>query len=258
MYRTKCTVARYVGTATGIMMFKYTAEMQDFIRNNAYGKRWDELADLFNAEFGTNKTPRQIQSQAHDIGVRNGIQQKAHCLARYRPVGSTRLDKDGYVVIKVADPCTWRRAQLVEWEKYHEPIDIRKDMLLFLDGNRQNYHISNLYKIPRKYISTLNKYELWKYITPETIESVMAIVKLGVARWEAEKEKYGGHRQAQNARNIWRYYNVIKKDPESLERLRKRSREYQKERRQTDPEYRDRINELQRQRRKNNKVKRQG
>lgn len=235
------------------MRFKYTAEMQDFIRNNALGKQWSELADLFNAEFGTNKTPRQIQSQAHDIGVRNGIQPKAHHLARYRPVGSTRLDKDGYVVIKVADPCTWKRAQLVEWEKYHEPIDIRKEMLLFLDGNRQNYHIDNLYKIPRKYIGTLNKYELWKYITPETIETIMNVVKLGVARWEVEKEKYGGHRQAQNARNKWRYHNVIKKDPELMEQRRKQGREYERKRRQTDPEYRDRKNEYQRQRRKRDK-----
>ena len=241
------------------MQFKYTAEMQDFIRNNALGKTWGELADMFNTEFGTNKTPRQIQSQAHDIGVRNGIQQKAHPGAgRYRPVGSKRLDKDGYVVIKVADPCTWRRAQLVEWEKHHEPIDIRNEMLLFLDGNRQNYHISNLYKIPRKYIGTLNKYALWQYISPETIETIINIVKLGVARWDAEKEKYGGYRRAQNARNRWRYHNVIKKDPELFEQFRKRAREYDRNRRQTDPEYRERKNELQRQRRKTNKIKRQG
>lgn len=240
-------------------MFKYTAEMQDFIRKNADGKHWDELTGLFNAEFGTNKTPRQIQAQAHDIGVRNGIQQRNPLgRGRYRPCGSKRLDKDGYVIIKVADPCTWRRAHFVEWEKHHKPIDIRKDMLLFLDGNRQNYHISNLYKLPRKYISTLNKYELWKHIMPETIESVMAIVKLSVARRAFEKEKYGSATLAQNAHNKWHYHNVIKRSPELLEQLRKRSREYQKKRRQTDLEYKDRINELQRQRRKNNKVKRQG
>ena len=234
-------------------MFKYTPEMQDFIRNNAHGRQWHELADLFNAEFGTDKTPRQIQSQAHDIGVRNGLQQKNKLgVGRYRPFGSTRLDKDGYVVIKVADPCTWKRAQLVEWEKYHEPIEIHKEMLIFLDGNRQNYHISNLYKIPRKYISTLNKYELWKHVSPETIETVMAIVKLGVARWDAECRKYGNARQAQNHRNLERYHNVIKKDPELLEQHRKRHRDYLRNRRQTDPEWREKVNERQRQRRKEN------
>ena len=76
MHCAEGAIARYVDAAAGIMMFKYTAEMQDFIRKNADGKRWDELTGLFNAEFGTNKTPRQIQSQAHDIGVRNGIQQR--------------------------------------------------------------------------------------------------------------------------------------------------------------------------------------
>lgn len=234
-------------------MFKYTAEMQDFIRNNALGKQWDELADLFNAEFGTEKTPRQIQSQAHDIGVRNGLQQKAHHLARYRPVGSTRLDKDGYVVIKIADPCTWKRAQLVEWEKYHEPINIRKEMLLFLDGNRQNYHISNLYKIPRAMIAIFNRNNLWWLITPDTIESVIKIAEMQSARWQAEIRLHGGEREATIAKNNWRYHNMIKKDPELMEKRRKQERDRLRERRRTDPEYRERQNELQRQRRKRKK-----
>lgn len=232
-------------------MFKYTAEMQDFIRNNALGKQWGELADLFNAEFGTNKTPRQIKSQAHDIGVRNGIQQKNKLgVGRYRPVGSTRLDKDGYVVIKVADPCTWKRAQLVEWEKYHEPINIRKEMLLFLDGNRQNYNIDNLYKIPRAMIAIFNRNNLWRLITPDTIESVIQVAEMHAARWNAEKRLHGGEREACRASARYHYYNVVKKDPELLEQRRKHNREYTRNRRRTDPEYRDRLNELQRQRRK--------
>lgn len=212
------------------MRFKYTAEMQDFIRNNAHGKQWYELADLFNAKFGTNKTPRQIQSQAHDIGIRNGLQQKAIHLARYRPVGSTRLDKDGYVVIKIADPCTWRRAQLVEWEKYHEPIDIRKEMLLFLDGNRQNYHIDNLYKIPRAMIAIFNRNNLWRLITPDTIESVIQVAEMHAVRWDAEKRLYGGEREAMRHKNNWRYHNVIKKDPELMAKRREQARKKQKER----------------------------
>lgn len=233
------------------MKFKYTAAMQDFIRQNAHGRQWYELADLFNAEFGTDKTPRQIQSQAHDIGVRNGLMQKNKLgVGRYRPVGSTRLDKDGYVVIKVADPCTWRRAQLVEWEKYHEPIDIRKDMLLFLDGNRQNYHISNLYKISRKMIAIFNRNDLWRLVTPETIESVIQIAEMHSARWEAEKRLHGGEDEAMNAKNNWRYHNVIKKDPVLLEQHRKRQRDRARERRRTDPEWRERQIELQRQRRR--------
>ena len=207
------------------MRFKYTAEMQDFIRNNAHGKQWDELADLFNAEFGTEKTPRQIQSQAHDIGIRNGLQQKARPGAgRYRPVGSTRLDKDGYVVIKIADPCTWRRAQLVEWEKYHEPINIRKEMLLFLDGNRQNYHISNLYKIPRKYIAIFNKNDLWRLVAPDTIESIIRLAEMHAVRWDAEKRLYGGEREAMRHKNNWWYHNVIKKDPELMAKRREQAR----------------------------------
>lgn len=208
-------------------MFKYTPEMQDFIRQYAPGKQWHELADLFNVHFGTDKTPRQIQAQAHDIGVRNGLMKKNKLgVGRYRPVGSTRLDKDGYVVIKTADPCTWRRAQFVEWEKYHEPIDIRKEMLLFLDGDRQNHHISNLYKIPRKYIAIFNRNNLWRLITPETIESVIRVAEMHAARWDAEIRLHGGENEAMRAKNLWRYHNIIKKDPDLLEKHRKGRREY--------------------------------
>ena len=215
------------------MQFKYTAEMTVWLKTHANGTEWSDLAADFNRHFGLSKTPRQIRNHCHDNGIHNGIYHaRSTTMNKRRPIGSTRLDKDGYVVIKVADPCIWKRAQLVEWEKYHEPIDIRKEMLIFLDGNRQNYQIENLYKIPRKYIGTLNKYNLLQYITSETIEVIMTIVKLSVARWDAEKEKYGSARQAQNAHNNWRYHNIIKKDPQLLELRRKRQREYEKKHRE--------------------------
>ncbi len=50
-------------------------------------------------------------------------------------------------------------------------------------------------------------------------------------------------------KNNWRYHNVIKKDPELLERHRKWNREAAR-RRRADPEYRARVNEQRRRKRK--------
>lgn len=207
-------------------MWKYTPEMTQWIRDNCAGVEWESVAENFNRVFGTDKTARQLRSHAHDNGIHNGIYHGvASCCRRWRPVGSTRLDKDGYVVKKIAEPCKWRRAQLVEWEKYHEPIDRQKDMLIFLDGNRQNYHISNLYKLPRRLIVVFNRHFLWAKITPETIESVVAIAEMLSARWQAEIRVAGSYNKAMARKNMQRYREIMQ-DSVMREERRKQSREY--------------------------------
>lgn len=226
------------------MQWKYTPEMTQWIRDNCAGVEWESVAENFNRFFGTDKTARQLRACAHDNDIHNGIYHQQPRKGRYRPVGSTRLDKDGYVVIKIADPCKWRRAQLVEWEKYHKPIDIRKDMLIFLDGNRQNYHIDNLYKLPRRLIAIFNRHFLWAKITPETIESVVAIAEMLSARWQAEIRIAGGYNEAM-ARKNRQHYLTIMQDPVRREERRKQCREYQRR-----PEIRARRLERQRERRR--------
>lgn len=216
-------------------MWKYTPEMTQWIRDNCAGVEWGSVAENFNRVFGTDKTARQLRSHAHDNGIHNGIYHaRSTTMNKRRSVGSTRLDKDGYVVIKVAEPCHWRRAQLVEWEKYHEPIDIRKDMLIFLDGNRQNYHIHNLYKLPRRLITVFNRHFLWAKITPETIESVVAVAEMLSARWQAEIRVAGGYNKAMARKNRQRYREIMQ-DPVRREERRKRNREYNRR-----PEVRER------------------
>lgn len=182
--------------------WKYTSEMTDWIRENSKGVEWDDLAPLFNEMFGCDKTARQLRSHAHDNGIHNGIYHDnpyGHKVTRpARPVGSKRLDKDGYVVVKVAEPCKWRREQLVVWEQYHEPIDTRKEMLIHLDGNRQNNAIENLYKTDRRIIGIINQAGLSRHITPETIESIEAVAKLKIGAIDKLHERLGGSRRKAN------------------------------------------------------------
>jgi hypothetical protein len=67
----------------------------------------------------------------------------------WRPVGSERIDVDGYVWTKVAEPNKWRQKNHLTWEKHYGPIP--KGMnCQFRDGNRQNMDISNLYLISKR------------------------------------------------------------------------------------------------------------
>ena len=93
-----------------MVKFRYTDEMKVWLRTHSKGVPYDELAPQFNAVFGLNKTARQIQSACHDHGAHNGLykipESQVNHKARWRPVGSTRLDKDGFVRIKISGSIT--------------------------------------------------------------------------------------------------------------------------------------------------------
>lgn len=73
---------------------------------------------------------------------------KGGCPPNHRPVGSERVNVDGYVEIKVAEPNKWRLKHRVLWEEAHGPIP-KGYNIQFKDGNRQNLAMDNLYMLSR-------------------------------------------------------------------------------------------------------------
>src|SRR5690606_36438394 len=71
-----------------------------------------------------------------------------------------RIDRDGYVLVKVRDDGPWhkrwRHKHRVIWEEANGPIP-RGYVLIFLDQNKQNVTLENLALIPRSKLSILNK-----------------------------------------------------------------------------------------------------
>jgi len=62
----------------------------------------------------------------------------------YKPVGSTRIQSDGYVMMKMAEGLyQWKLLQRVVWERMNGKIP-KGMVLIFLDGNKQNIKITNL------------------------------------------------------------------------------------------------------------------
>ena len=66
----------------------------------------------------------------------------------YRPVGSERINVDGYIEIKVADPKTWRLKHRHVWGQANGSIP-KSHVIIFLDQNKQNCALENLMMIPR-------------------------------------------------------------------------------------------------------------
>lgn len=68
--------------------------------------------------------------------------------ANHRPVGSERINVEGYIEVKVAEGKPWRHKQRVVWEEAHGKTPSNM-VVRFKDGNKLNCELDNLYIISR-------------------------------------------------------------------------------------------------------------
>jgi hypothetical protein len=78
---------------------------------------------------------------------------------RIRPVGSERVNVDGYTEIKVSDPNKWRCKHVVIWEAHNGPMP-KGYAIIFGDGNKENFELDNLILVSRQQLLTLNRNRL--------------------------------------------------------------------------------------------------
>jgi hypothetical protein len=80
---------------------------------------------------------------------------KGHKPGNHKPVGSERLDKDGYLQRKTAEPNKWEHVHRVVWREHHGELPEGK-FIRFLDGNKCNLDISNMVLVDRVSHALLN------------------------------------------------------------------------------------------------------
>lgn len=77
--------------------------------------------------------------------------------ANYKPVGSTRINVEGYTEIKVAEGMhQWRLLHRENWKKEHGEYPPKGMALVFRDGNKQNCSIENLELLTRRQLMARN------------------------------------------------------------------------------------------------------
>lgn len=159
----------------------YPAEIREFIKENYPGVGHKNMADLLNKTFGVNYSQAQIKTYyarcKYDSGL-TGQFSKGHVPANkgkkgiggwkpsqfkkgniplnFKPVGSERININGYVEIKVADPSKWRVKHQVIWEAHHGPIP-KGHAVIFGDGNPLNLDLSNLILVSKRQLLMLNR-----------------------------------------------------------------------------------------------------
>lgn len=106
-----------------------------------------------------------------------------------KPVGSERVDIEGYTSIKVADPDVWKLKHRVLWEEHHGRKLEDGEIVVFLDGDKSNLEIDNLRVMHRKHSAALSKKQRWVVGAPEILDSSINLTELEVKVLDLKREQ---------------------------------------------------------------------
>lgn len=172
-------------------MPEYTKEELDFIRENIKNHTIKEVSEMLTKKFGTNRTRDGVKSVMEKHGIKTGRD------GRFKPgdkpsntkeVGSTRIDRDGYILVKIAEPNKWVHKHRVVYEEHHGVKLTKDDIIIFKDGDRTNVDIDNLLKIDRAVHIRMNT-EGFRSGHPEILEAGIALTKLTMKAREVKDNK---------------------------------------------------------------------
>ena len=193
----------------------YTEAMLEFLQSNRQKMTTAQLTIAFNWRFDTDKKPDSISAicnkhgwhsaisgrfskgfKPHNYGTKgknlgimkpnSGSFKKGMISPTKLPVGSERIDnKDGYIMIKTADPSTWRQKHYIVWEALHGPVP-KGFVIRFKDADQTNCDSDNLELIGKHEHLRINKHG---YTTaPDELKPVIkALAKVECSLFEIQK-----------------------------------------------------------------------
>lgn len=146
---------------------------------------WNKGSKCPDGEGGRHPNARRTQFKP---GVRQGVATKL-----YKPVGTERLSKEGYLQRKIHDgmplQSRWRAVHLIRWEEANGKLP-KGHCLKCLDDNRLNTDPSNWLAIPRGALPFLNGHHGYDYsaMPVELRPSVLALAKVKYAKSKAARK----------------------------------------------------------------------
>jgi hypothetical protein len=101
---------------------------------------------------------------------------KGHSPVNYKPVGSEKVNVEGYTEVKIKDPNKWALKHRLVYEQLHGSIP-KGYNVKFLDMNRQNFSAENLVLRSRKEMMKENTYHNYPKEIATTIQLLGAMTR---------------------------------------------------------------------------------
>ena len=176
-------------------MHRYSEEQKKFIIDNYYGKYSKELADIFNKQFNTNITAKEIKNYRENHKLNSGLTgrfekghvthnkgkkqteymskeaiektkatrfKKGNIPQNRREIWEERISKDGYIYIKVRDGClndNWELKHRYIYKQHYGDIPNGYNVM-FADKNKRNFDIDNLILVSKSEDLIINNNKL--------------------------------------------------------------------------------------------------
>ena len=116
------------------------------------------MNDKFEYNFSEEQVKGMMYRNKLTTGT-GGYFKKGTIPPQYRPVGSERIAKDGYIEIKVEDPNKWELKHRFIYKQHYGEIP-KGHNVIFADRNIQNFDINNLVLVSKAEMLILNNNKL--------------------------------------------------------------------------------------------------
>lgn len=166
---------------------RWTDEEKEYLSKITPGHHYKEIVYLMNEKFERTFTIEMIKGAIGRYKLNTGFNgrfkkgniphnkglsmcypgcertwfKKGNLPLNHKKVGSERVDRDGYTLIKVAEPNQWKLKHRVIWEQVNGPIP-KGYSLIFADKDKTNMSLDNLILVSRKELMVINRRNLIK------------------------------------------------------------------------------------------------
>jgi len=191
---------------------EYTDKMLDYLREITPGRFNREITKMFNKKFGLAKSEKAIKGARAKYRILTEARheypkghvpfnkdtkgltgenatsfKKGDIPYNYKPVGTERINAEGYIDVKIADPRTWKPKHRIIWEKHNGEIP-KNHVILFGDGDKLNVNIDNLLCVSRSQLVRLNQNDMIQN-DAELTKTALNIIDLQQKIYQLEKGK---------------------------------------------------------------------
>lgn len=177
-----------MGTSENKVLHIWSDEEKEYLKQITPGHHHREICEIVNQKFSLNLTVGQIKGAINRYKLNTGFTgqfskgsippnkgkkkywvggeetqfKKGNKAYNWVPIGTERINKDGYIEIKVQDgklQKNWRGKHIVIWEAANGPLP-KGGAIIFGDSNNRNFDIDNLILVSRKQLLVLNRHKL--------------------------------------------------------------------------------------------------